>query len=242
MSFDETAGRLAPRDIFSREHDERRRKSPRYGAWRVVALLPFVGALAATALIRHPEQNNAQATPTTFSRIGLVADERLAPLLSFRQVEGARVKIRYEARIRPESAERWDTLTSGDISGEDALFQVTLHLAKPTIAKPALFVALARQSAELDAAILHAASVQSSATERGSIEAAEVTLAGPKGERRCLGFRLAGSSQIDVFGLACGARGAPLDLAALGRLIDRLAPTDSGQQAGVADVLKNIAT
>ncbi len=134
-------------------------------------------------------------------------------------------------------AERWDTLTVGEVGGQETLFQVTLHLAQPLRSKPSLFVDLARQAAGLEGAIVHATSPRSSVSARGPLEWADVTLSSVKGERRCRGFRLMRSPEIDLSGLACAARGAPIDAAFLGHLIDRLMPTAAGLEAGLGDVL-----
>jgi hypothetical protein len=228
--------------VYLADDDQRRRKPARSGRVRLLIALMLVGA-AIVLLTRRGEEPHPQAVaPTAFSRIGFVADEALPPMLAYRQMDAGRADVRYRARIRPADANRWDTLTVGDLGGEDALFQVTLYTAKSAMAKPGLFVDLARQSAELDAAIVYAASPQSLETARGAIETAEVKLAGAKGERRCLGFRLAGAPRLDLFGLACGARGAMLDQAALGRMIDRLAPTALGAEIGLGEFLKNPAS
>jgi hypothetical protein len=244
MSVDGTANSFAPPGVFLGDHDRRRRRPARVGRWRLAFFLLLAGAALATALLtRSPDsEQKGVTTPTGFSRIGFVADERLSPMLSFRQAESGQAKVQYQARGRQSTAERWDTLTLGDVGGDDILFQVTLYLAQSAMAKPSLFVDLARQSAELNAAIIHAASPQSFATEHGSLETAEVTLSGTQADRRCLGFRLAGSQQVNVFGLACGARGAPLDAPDLGRLIDRIAPTAAGVAAGLGDIFKIAAT
>jgi hypothetical protein len=244
MSVGGTAGGYAPPGVYSSGYDRRRRRPARSRRWRLGILLAIgCGALAGIVYWRGDGPREAEpALPSSFSRMGFVADERLAPMLSLRPGEVARGKVRYEARIRPSNAERWDTLTFGDVEGDDILFQLTLYVAKSAVLRPGLFVDLARQSADLDAAIVHAASAQSSLTERGSIESAEVTLAGPRAERRCLGFRFTGSQEVDLFGLACGARGAPLDPSAFGRLIDRLAATGVGVEAGLGAILKNSAS
>jgi hypothetical protein len=237
MSFEGAASGFAP-GVFLGDQDRRRREPSRTGRKGLTVALLLAGAALGVAILA-PKDNPSQPEalgPTAFSRIGLVADDHLAPLLAFRQADGDHAKLRYQARIRQADAARWETLTVGDADSDDALFQMTLYLAKAAMAKPGLFVDLARQSAEREAAIVYAANTQFSAASHGPLETAEVRLAGAKGERRCLGFRLAGSPRVDVFGLACGAHGAPLDLPALGRMIDRLAATDAGADAGLAAI------
>jgi hypothetical protein len=240
MSVEGAARGFAP-SVFLGEHDRRRLKPARPGRRRLaVALLLAVAALAVFAR-RDDAGRPPPSAPAAFSRIGFVADDALPPMFSIRQTDGAHGKVHYAARRRPD-AERWDTLTVGEVDGDDILFQVTLYAAKSAMAKPGLFVDLARQSAELDAAIVYAASPQVSETAHGSIETADVKLAGAKGERRCLGFRLGGSPRVDVFGLACGPHGAALDPAALTRMIDRLVATGPGIEAGLGEIFRNEAS
>lgn len=182
-----------------------------------------------------------QASPS-FSHIAFVEDERLAPLLSFTPPEAVRGQAHYEARVREGVAERRDTLTYGDADADDLFFRIALHSAKFALAKSSLFVDLAKQSAELGAAVMRATTARSYVTERGPVEWAGVTLSGPMGERSCLGFRFARTQQIDLSGLACGGRGSPLDPVALGCLIDRLSPTAAGLEAGLGEVLKSDPT
>jgi hypothetical protein len=238
----EAAGSGFAPSVYLADDDRRRRKPARSGRVRPLIALMLVGVAVVYFGRRGEETRPQAAAPTAFSRIGFVADEALPPMLAYRPAEGGRANVRYRARIRPADADRWDTLTIGDLGGEDALFQVTLYSAKAAMAKPGLFVDLARQSAELDAAIVYAASPQSLETAQGAIETAEVRLSGAKGDRRCLGFRLSGSPRFDIFGLACGTGGATLDQAALGLMIERLAPTPLGAETGLGEILKNPAS
>jgi hypothetical protein len=238
----EAAGSGFAPGVYLADDDRRRRKPARSGRRWLLAALLVVGAAVVLLGRRGEETHLPAASPTAFSRIGFVADEALPPMLAYRQTEAGRANVHYRARIRPADADRWDTLTVGDLAGEEALFQVTLYAAKSAMAKPGLFVDLARQSAELDAAIVYAASPQSLETARGAFETAEVRLSGAKGERPCLGFRLNSSPRFDLFGLACGAGGAMLDQATLGRLIERLAPTALGTETGLGEILKNAAS
>ena len=145
------------------------------------------------------------------------------------------------ARSRAASGERWDTLTFGEPESGDLLFRVTLRSEKSSPPKTSLFVALAKQSAELGAAVIHATSPQFDESALGPIEWADVTLSDRKGERSCLGFRATRTSDITLSGLACGGRGATLDRAALECLIGRLAPTNAGAQSGLAEAPKSDA-
>jgi hypothetical protein len=239
MSFEGAASGFAP-GVLLGDQDLRRRK-PRTGRGRLALLMLIAGAAAAAALLARNGDPTPPETPelASFSPVGFVADERLAAMLSYRQGEADHARARYEGRIRQSDAARWDILTIGDPDGDDPLFQVTLYVARAAIAKPSLFVALARQSAERGTAVVYAASPQFSATARGPLETAEVRLSGSKAERRCLGFRLAGSPRIDAFGLACGAHGAPRDPAAVSRMLERLVVTGPGLEAGLGAIFND---
>lgn len=176
------------------------------------------------------------------SHRAFVANDRLAPMVSFSPPETVRAPLRYLARMRENSAERWDTLTFGDAGGDEMLFRITVRAAKAANSRSSLFVDLAKQSAEIGAAVVHATNPEFFSTERGPIEWAEITLSGVRGERPCLGFRFDRLREVDLSGLACGAHGAALDRAALGRLIDRLSATGSGMEAGLGEAFKSGAT
>lgn len=240
MSVNGVAGGFAPRDgVFGDGAEWRSGEAApahrrRFAILGVVACCALVGAILARDGGADPA-----ATAVAYSwRTGFLSDPRLPPLIAFREADGAHARIRYEARSHLSDSERWDTLTVGEIGAEEALFQATLHVAKAAPPRPSLFVEIARQAADLDAAVVHATTPQTLPTGRGPLEWVAVTLSGPKAERACLGFRLDQARAIGLSGLACGARGAPIDAPALARSIDRLAPTNAGLQAGVGEILR----
>lgn len=239
MSVDAIAGGAAPRDARFGDGAAASARPPvrprrrRLGVPAVLACGALVAALTAWNRGAEPPEPVA---PSSW-RTGFVADARLPAIMTFRQGDGARASLRYEARQRPADAERWDTLTIGEAGDDDAFFQVTLRAAKTALPKASLFVELARQSADLDAAVIHATAPQSTMTEHGNLEWAALTLSGPRAERACAGFRLAGATTVELSGIACGARGGAIDPAALARLIERLSATAAGLQAGVGQVL-----
>jgi hypothetical protein len=249
MSIDQIAGDASAGAAFDRfveytlptlaaAQSDRRRRSRFRGA---VLLAPCL--LAGAILARNSGQDaGVVAAPGPFSQVGFVANERLAPMVSFRPPENIRAPLHYQARVRDNPQERWDTLTFGDAGGDEVLFRVTLRSAKSALARASLFVELAKQSAEIGAAVVHATNPQFYAMVRGPVEIADVTLSGSKGERPCLGFRFDHAQNVDLSGFACGAHGAALDRAALTRLVDRLSATESGMEAGLGDVLKSGAT
>jgi hypothetical protein len=206
------------------------------------ALLLAACLIGGAILSRNGGQIPVAMPPSGSSHNAFIANERLAPMVSFSPPDTIRAPLHYQARMRENSTERWDTLTFGDAGGDEILFRVTLRAPKSAISRSSLFVELAKQSAEIGAAVVHATNPEFFSTGRGPIEWAEVTLSGAMGERRCFGFRLDRLREVDLSGLACGAHGVALDRVALGRLIDRLSATGSGKEAGLGEVLKGGAT
>jgi hypothetical protein len=244
MRMDGMASGALPGDALSDFVDYgrlTRTKSVLPRRWRVRGVILLAACLLGGAILaRMGGQRPAAApAPRASSQAGFVGNERLAPLAAFSPPPAVRSQMRYQARMREGAEERWDTLTFGDPASDDMLFRVTIRSARPAQARPSLFVDIAKQSAEIGAAVVHATNPQFGATERGSIEWADVTLAGPQGERACLGFRFDRARAINLSGLACAAHGAPLDLAALGHLVGRLSATSSGMEAGLGEVLRS---
>ena len=66
-------------------------------------------------------------------------------------------------------------------------------------------------------------------------------MAGAWGKRTCIGFRLLARADAGLHGVACAAAGAKIDAGALSCLVDRLALTHAGREAGFADILKSPA-
>jgi hypothetical protein len=247
MDFEREVSGAAPDGAFLRDFGEDDRQAgtkapPPRGRLFWVAVLAGC-ALGGMVLSRSRGQGPvaAPASPA-FSQISFVADERLAPMIAFSAPEDGPLPAHYVARSRAATGERWDTLTFGAPDGGDLLFRITLRSATSPLAGSSLFVALAKQSAELGAAVIHATSPQPDETARGPIEWADITLSGRKGERPCLGFRTTRAAAIDLSGFACGGRGAPLDRAALECLIDRLDPTKAGLESGLGEALKSEAS
>jgi hypothetical protein len=246
MSFEQDTSAAALDGLFLRRFHEAPRaaahKSARGGRLAFILVLAGGCALGALFLTRGTERvSDPESASSAPLQTSFVADDRLAPLMAFEGLEADRARAHYVARIRSTTGERSDTLTFGDPDNGDLLFRVSLVSAAPASPRPSLFVTLAKQSAELGAAVIHAANPQSEETILGSTEWADIRLADRKGERSCLGFRAARSGPIDVSGFACGDVKAPVDRAALACLIDRLALTSAGQEAGLAALLKSDA-
>jgi hypothetical protein len=242
MSMERLASGAAQGGALTDFAEYRRRAAGRSRLRLRHGLLLVAGLIGGAILARNGSQAPVAAPVSGPSHFAFVANDRLAPMVSFSPPEAIRAPLHYQARIRENSGERWDTLTFGDAGGDEILFRVTLRAAKPASPRTSLFVELAKQSAEIGAAVVHATNPEFFSTERGPVEWAEVTLSGAKGERACLGFRLDRVQDVDLSGLACGAHGAAFDRPTLARLIDRLAATGSGMEAGLGEVLKSGAS
>lgn len=246
MDDDRTPVGPAPADKIARDQQAPPRKRLlRRMRTRLLLALPLC-AIVVAALAGLPKASDIVGNappPGAKARAAFVVDEQLAPMLTITGLDGSRVASRYLARAREGAGERWDTLTIGDESGDKPLFRVTLRHGGETRARSSFFVDLARQSAELGAALLRAADPRPDASALGPIEWADMTLADPAGERACVGFRLlrGDASQVSgiaVSGIACGRSGAPIERAGLQCLIGALTPTNAGIQAGLGEVLK----
>ena len=237
MSFDQQISDASPGGAlgsFIEDGRQARTSAVRRRRWRLRSSVLLAACLLGGAILaRSGGQAPLATSASRSSQTGFVANDRLAPMLLFSPPEAIRGQAHYQARARENPEERWDTLTFGDVGGDEILFRVTLHSAKSARAKPTLFVELAKQSAEIGAAVVHATNPQFYVTQRGPIEWADITLSGPKGERPCIGFRLDRAQDIDLSGLACGAHGSLLDRVALGHLIDRLSPTNRSEEHNV---------
>jgi hypothetical protein len=196
-------------------------------------------AFAGLVLVQsHGQGLVAMRTSPSFSRVAFIETDQLPPMLSFSPPDAGRGQPRYLARVRDGTGERRDTLTYGELGADDLFFRVTVHSVKSAPARPSLFVELAKQSAELGAAVVRATSPEFYATARGPVEWTGMTLTGPNGERSCLGFRFARAAEVELSGLACEGRDS-LDPVALGCLIDRLSATSAGLEAGLGEALRS---
>jgi hypothetical protein len=214
------------------------RRSPRRVGFVALAACLIVG----WALFHGGDRGPVSSGPSNSSLAVFATDARLPALISFSATEAFRAGGQYQSRSRTGTQERWDTLTMGGVEAGDPLFRVTVKSIKSGSVRSSLFVDLAMQSAEIGAAVVHATNPEIYLAERGPIEWAAVTLADPKQERPCLGFRFVRAEDFAISGLACGAHASPVDLPELERLIDRLSPTNSGAQAGLGAVFKGGAT
>ena len=133
---------------------------PRWLIWSSLSLSGLtLGGLVLLVLIQINDQTPGAATAApSRSAVAFVEDQRLAPMLSFDPPGAGRSAARYRARMRQGGGERSDSLTYGEIGGGDLFFRVAVHTGMSTPSAPSLFVELAKQSAELDAAVIRATS------------------------------------------------------------------------------------
>ena len=137
----------------------------------------------------------------------------------------------YTARRHGAGAGRQDTLVFGSLDGREPYVRMNIYRAGAEAASAAaFFVELARRAAEDGAAILRSGQPTPLPTRFGGFEAADATLAGPRGEAACLGFRLMSDTPaLRISGYACGTDAAPLDRGALACILDRLDLVSAGE-------------
>jgi hypothetical protein len=131
---------------------------------------------------------------------------------------------RYAVRLNHQSGGRVDALTFGGLGTERPFLR--LALAKSgTESGPerSFFLAMVRGAAEIGLAVTRSSVGAPLVTRFGTAEVGEVTLAGPSGESRCLGVRLADLAPgLSLAGLHCAADNQPIDRPTLACLIDQL--------------------
>ena len=101
-----------------------------------------------------------------------------------------------------------------------------------------MFVEIAEQSAGFGAVVERLGSSRILAGPHGPVEWAELTLAAGRERRNCVGFRVASRADSRLRGVACAGSGDKIDADGLSCLLDRLALTRAGREAGLADLVK----
>lgn len=142
-----------------------------------------------------------------------------------------RKSMAYNARRHTIGEGRQDALTFGDWSARAPYVRLNVYrIGKEDAPMAAFFVELARRAAEDGAAIVRSGQPAALPTRFGDFETADATLAGPQGERACLGYRLASAAlPLRISGFACGTDTAALDRGALGCILDRLDLVSAGE-------------
>jgi hypothetical protein len=201
----------------------------------------FLGVTAAAGLVGAALYLSAPSQePTVPPSLGGAAalsetvDPNLAPLFTFDAGEGRQAE--YEARIVAATGGRRDLYSVGVLGGDAPALRLEVQTRAKAAPSSSLFVEVAEQAAAFGAAVERLEVSHNLATAQGPVEWSELTLAGL--QRSCAGFRLLGRGDIGLRGLACAAPGAKLDAAALSCLIDRIALTQAGRDAGLGGLLK----
>lgn len=222
-------------------------------AWRTAAAaLGIAGAAALIAAVPEllsqsdfavsPAQ--AAITPTaparTASGLGESWQAIARPIAVFglESPELEKLTLVYSARRNPQGTERDDTLRFGRFADGTA----HLHLAARRMAEvpepaPRFFVALAREAAQYELALDHAAVPVAMPTKFGIVETADATLAGSAAARACIAFRhLSRVQPLQLSGWWCGTPERPADRGQLACLIDRLDLLSAGEDRPLRQV------
>ena len=215
------------------------RALPRRNWLRVAAKRAMIGAALGLAVVGLVHYRTEPLPPApVIVESPYEADPSLAPLVALPALPHD--ASRYVARSRGAQGGRWDTLTSGEWTSGGMFLRVTLRQdVSPSVS---LFVELAKQAAELGAAVLRSANPEVLPGAKRRVEWSEATLSDALGERSCVGFLLPITGPIRVSGLACAERGARLDQANLECLIGALSATPAGLSAGLGAALPSAAS
>jgi hypothetical protein len=231
---------LGPFDPYwSDDRPQSRRGWRRWGRRVALGLASAAGLVAAAVVVSAPppgapRRETAAAVAPLSSEI---VDPALAPLFALEAAEGARA--RYEARIDRATGARRDALSLGALDGDGPALRVEMWKNAGGRAPESLFVEIAEEAAGFGAAVERLGASRLLASWQGPVEWADLTLARGRAARSCVGFRLAGRSEGGLRGVACAAAGGTIDAAGLTCLLDRIALTRAGREAGLADVLKS---
>lgn len=211
-----------------------------WGRRVALGLAAGVGLVGVTVLAPTPFSAPRPASPPPPALVSSeIADPTLAPIFTFETGDGA--PGRYEARIDRTTGARRDAYSLGALEGDAPALRVEMWKSAHARSTGSLFVEMAEAAAAFGAAVERLGVSQVGATSQGPLEWAELTLAGARGKRACVGFRLLGRADGGLHGVACAAAGAKIDPGALSCLVDRLALTRAGREAGFGDILKSAA-
>ncbi len=150
----------------------------------------------------------------------------------------------YTVRQNRQSGGRVDALTFGGLGNERPYLRLALASSGTEGGSArSFFLAMVRGAAEIGLAVTRSSVGAPLVTRFGTADAGEITLAGPSGENRCLGFRLADMAPgLTLAGFHCAADNQPIDRSILACLIDQLglvtAETDERLQPTFAAPLR----
>jgi hypothetical protein len=211
-----------------------------WGARLAFGLATGAALVGLSVLASAPSRSpSAAATVVVAPPSGEALDSGLAPLFTFETGDGARAH--YEARIDKANGDRRDAYSLGALDGDGPALRVELWKQANAGAAGSLFVEIVEEAATFGAAVERMGVSQILTSSQGPIEWADLSLAVARADRACLGFRLVARADAGLHGVACAAVGAKLDAAALSCLVDRIALTRAGRNAGFADIINGEA-
>ncbi|HYA72036.1 MAG TPA: hypothetical protein VEF36_02650 [Roseiarcus sp.] len=209
-----------------------------WGRRIALGLAAGAGLVGVTALAPGPSSAPSPASASAPAPASSeTVDPALAPLFTFETADGARA--RYEARIDRARGARRDAYSLGALEGDGPALRVEIWKSASARAPGSLFVEIAEETARFGAAVERLGVSQIATSSQGPVEWADLTLAGARGKRDCVGFRFLGRADGGLHGVACAAAGAKIDAGVLSCLADRLALTRAGREAGLADIVKS---
>ncbi len=233
---------LGPFDPYwSDDPPQPRRRSRGWGRRVALGLAAAAGLVGAAVLAAAPPAS----APRPEAAAGLApassetVDPTLAPLFGFEAADGARA--RYEARIDRADGARRDVLSLGALDGDGPAVRLEMWKNASGRGAGSLFVEIAEAAAGFGAAVERLGTSRLMSRPQGPVEWADLALANGRAARSCVGFRFAVRSGGGLRGVACAAVGGKIDAAALTCLIDRIAVTRAGREAGFAGPAKNAA-
>jgi hypothetical protein len=227
---------LGPFDPYWSDDGARSRRSWRGWGRRVALGLAAAGLVGATVLACAPPSAPRPAAAALAPAPIETVDPTLAPLFGLEGADGARAH--YEARVERATGARRDAYSLGALDGDGPALRVEMWRHASRRAAGSLFVEIAEEAAGFGAAVERLGTSRLLTSSQGPVEWGDLTLASGRAARSCVGFRVVAGSDGGLRGVACAAAGEKIDAAALSCLLDRLALTRAGRDAGFADVVK----
>ncbi len=190
----------------------------------------------------HP--NNKTVNPITEATAAAsVEGDSVAAEQSALVIKGAKIKglARIEAAVDSGTGEMRQVYGFGSLSGADPTLRLDFR-SHATRAKSAAFsISITESAAKLGAVVRRLGAEQSTATARGALEWADMSLSTSTGPKSCVAFRMAPGGDKRLTGVLCGANGARPDQGALLCVIDRLELTAGARLEGFDALLRGPA-
>ena len=216
-----------------------RRAARAWGARAAFALAAAAAIVGAAVLASAPRRSAIPAVANAVApTANEVVDAALPPLFGLEGEDAA--QARHEARVDRATAARSDAFSLGALDGDKPALRIEMW-KRANAAAESLFVEIAEQAAAAGAAIERWGASQIATTSRGPVEWAEATLRAKGGARSCVGFRLLGRTDGGLRGFVCAASGRRIGAGAARCLVERVAVTRAGREAGFAEMAKGPA-